>query len=254
MSIGTIPGKTLVAIADKLREKTNTTESITPEDMPVKIDNAYECGKKAEYDAFWDDFQQSGTRTDYIRGFASIGWTNSNFKPKYDIVAAGDATSMWQGAKITDLVSILNAQNVVFDMSQVTNAYMMFNSCRITHIPVCDARNSTNLQRMFNSCDAVIIDKLLVTSTQTFPNTFYAARMLTEIEIEGIIANDIDFQFSPLNAKSLVSIIEHLSDTTIGKKVSFKQSAIDTADWESTDYTSWYELVDTKPNWIVALI
>jgi hypothetical protein len=34
------------------------------------FDEVYDAGKQAEYDAFWDVFQNNGNRTDYARAFA----------------------------------------------------------------------------------------------------------------------------------------------------------------------------------------
>ena len=53
-------------------------------------------GRQAEYDEFWDAFQQNGNRTDYHFGFAGKGWRDETFKPKYDIVVrGGDSMFAW---------------------------------------------------------------------------------------------------------------------------------------------------------------
>ena len=47
----------------------------------------FEAGKKAQYDAFWDRYQDYGDRRDYTMLFAGAGWTPETFKPKYKIIA-----------------------------------------------------------------------------------------------------------------------------------------------------------------------
>ena len=50
-------------------------------------DAGYNSGKQAEYDAFWDAFQDNGKPTSYSRAF-SANWRSLDlFKPKYDIIA-----------------------------------------------------------------------------------------------------------------------------------------------------------------------
>ena len=106
------------AIADKIREKTGTTELIKPLDFASKIDDVYaagqnsggggydegfEAGKQAEYDAFWDTYQQNGERSNYYMGFAY--WEDSCYKPKHPIATASSgsvANMMFDSAKITD--------------------------------------------------------------------------------------------------------------------------------------------------------
>jgi hypothetical protein len=45
-----------------------------------------EDGKQAEYDAFWNAYQENGNKTIYGYSFAGTGWNSENYKPKYPIV------------------------------------------------------------------------------------------------------------------------------------------------------------------------
>ena len=45
----------------------------------------FEAGVKSEYDRFWDVYQENGNMTYYAYAFAGVGWTQSVFKPKYNI-------------------------------------------------------------------------------------------------------------------------------------------------------------------------
>lgn len=43
----------------------------------------YDAGKQAEYDRFWDAYQQNGTRGSYSYAFGGVAWTDETLKPKY---------------------------------------------------------------------------------------------------------------------------------------------------------------------------
>jgi len=257
MSIGTIPDKTLVAIADKLREKTSTTESITPEDMPVKIDNAYECGKKAEYDAFWDDFQFKGTRTAYNRAFYM--WAASIFKPKYDLKPTRadymfmDIFPEYNSKGGYSLIKALEAAGVTLDTSQCANfSYMLYYSY-VNEIGEIDTRSAVSVNAILSYAKYVKkVEKLILKDdgSQTLTASFEAAQALKDITFEGTIGESIDFQSSPLSKASIKNIIEHLSGASTGKIVTFKKSAKEAA------FTGdeWAELITQKPNWTFALV
>ena len=72
-------------------------------------------GKQAEYDAFWDKFQNYGNRRNYYYAFAwqqvaNEGWASDAYNPKYPIIAdateAGSPTAAQSifhySSKITD--------------------------------------------------------------------------------------------------------------------------------------------------------
>ena len=48
-------------------------------------DEGYTDGKQAQYDEFWDGYQQDGKRSHYINAFSGVGWTVKTYKPKYPI-------------------------------------------------------------------------------------------------------------------------------------------------------------------------
>ena len=60
-----------MSIADKL--------TTVAENVP----KVYEAGRKAEYDAEWDERQEYGNRIDHRYFFAGNGWTSYTFNPKY---------------------------------------------------------------------------------------------------------------------------------------------------------------------------
>lgn len=75
----------LTAIGDKLRSILGGTTKYKLDAMPAAIDQVYKKGQQAEYDRFWDEYQQNGTRTNYSYAFAGSAWTDASATPKYPI-------------------------------------------------------------------------------------------------------------------------------------------------------------------------
>lgn len=180
------------AIADKIREKTNTTDPIKPIDFESKIDEVYNTGyadgKQAEYDAFWDAYQENGNRETY--NYAFIGWTDDCYNPKYPvsiISASASIGNAYNSTKITDT-------KVPIVASCQTLVTLFSNSPSLVSIPHLDLTNVTNLiDRCFNFC----------------------TNLSNLIMVGSIQANGFDVHWSKsLTHDSLMSIIEALSDKT----------------------------------------
>ena len=181
----------------------------------------YGEGKKAEYDRFWDAYQEKGMRQSYGDAFAGYGWSNETFKPKYDIVPVGDRTAnLFYGTGISgSLPEILNGLGVRLDCKDMRNASNMFhNSEGITEIGELNLQSATNVNAAFASTQVLQrIEKLIIsdTGTLTFSSTFSGARALSYIRFEGVIGRDISFSASGLlTNESAQSIIDHLKDLT----------------------------------------
>ena len=209
----------MTAIADNIRSKTGGTEALTLDDMANGVNEVYEKGKKTQYDAFWDEFQQNGQRTQYNYAFGGVGWTMDTFKPKYDIEAV-NVGSMFYQTGITDLEAALNNEGVKFDTSKVTNFPSTFYYSKLEVIPELDCRNCANTASPFGltfrfSSSLHTIRNIILPSngTQEFNNTFTDCQLLKKITIEGVIGRSISFaSCSQLETKSLFSIIQHLKD------------------------------------------
>ena len=156
--------------------------------LKTDFDEVYEAGKKAEYDAFWDAFQENGNRDYYYYGFA-YRWNDGCYNPKYPIIC-GEGT---------------NNGNNVFRSSGITD----------TKVPIYI---TTSCQAMFYGCtDLKNITKLVVNENTSFANAFYQVYELENIVIEGVIGKDIDFKAcAKLTHDSLMSIINALKDGVSG--------------------------------------
>lgn len=192
------------------------------------VQQGIQQGRQAQYDEFWDNYQQNGARTQYDDGFAGIGWTADTFKPKYDITVVNGYRFMSQNNIQGDLVELLNSLGVTLDFSRCIGLQYGFGGNNITRIGVCDFRTLHNnnptafqSQIFFGITSLVTIDKLIVdqSPTATIPAydfTFSGATALKNITFEGTIAQKISFYSCPLTPRSMISIIKCLykySDT-----------------------------------------
>ena len=175
----------------------------------------YEAGKLAEWSEFWDVFQNNGSRTLYTSAFKT-GWNDKIFSPKYDICPT-ILDQTFQYTSIINLIDDLEKHNVKLDTSNCTNFSQAFQTSMITHYPTIDMSKAKNTNYTFGSnANVVKIEKLIVSKSTPFNNTFQSARKLEEITIEGTIGqNGFSVQWSDkLTHDSLLSILNALEDKT----------------------------------------
>ena len=195
------------------------------------------------YDQFWDAYQENGERTDYTNAFSYRGWTDETFNPKYNLVVTR-AGSMFHSSPITGHEKILSA-----DFSQCTSFGLAFIYSAIEEFGVIDLASVSNFGQAFQGAKVKKIAKLIVYERNTFNNTFLGTENLTDITFEGILADSISLQWSPLSRESILSCFSVLSDTATGKTASFQKTAVNAA--FTTD--EWNALVASKPNWTITL-
>lgn len=188
-----------------------------------------EQGKQAERDRVWDDVQADGGRNNYKDYFMGKGWkSGTSYNPKYpmECTANGYASNMFNGSGITDTlvpITIKGSHSAVF----------------------------------YNASSLVTIRDLDVSGvTGTMSDWFTGCSKLKNITFVNAIVQNTNFKNSPLTAKSLVNIVEHLSTTVTSKTLTLSQTAVENADWSTTDYASWDELVTTKKpsGWSISLV
>lgn len=195
-------------------------EGTPKSDYAKKVDAVYEAGKKSEYDTFWDSFQQNGNRTSYWSCISGGGWTNDNFKPKYDMRPT-DAYWMFRNAANIklDLVHRLNELGVELDFSNCTDLQYTFTNTGFTRIGIVDARKTPGLLQTFMSSDALVtIEEIKLKedgTTQSLSNyPFSGCSSLENINsITGYITSSVSFSGSPkLTHATLINIINALYD------------------------------------------
>jgi hypothetical protein len=121
-------------------------------------DEGFSAGQQAEYDRFWDAYQENGNRTEYVEGFCRRSWNADTYNPKYPITGVNYGfQSTFSNSSITDtkVDLILRGGN---------NMRATFNMCTrmvripslILEVPVTDAasafHNCLNLEEINVSC------------------------------------------------------------------------------------------------------
>ena len=234
------------------------------------LDDAFAAGKKAENDAFWDDYQQNGNRTDYSCAFGGIGWNDVSFKPKYNINIANDDLMFGNKCAISDLGKSLRDAGVT--MTIKSNAMgRMFQDFRGIKIggmnydyPLRSMSymfyRSTNLEEIEDTIP------LRDDGSCTCDQAFRLCYALKEIRFSGVIGQDgFDFKdCTQLSRASIESILNALSTTTKDLKITFSKEAVDVAFAEAgyigSESQTWDEWTTTLPidgefrgNWIFDL-
>lgn len=256
------------ATADAVRFVTGGEELIpwdTAEGFKESVEKVYEAGKKAEYDAFWDNFQNYGARRYYFTTFSNNNtsiWSCKNFKPKYDIICEGDCRQCfyaWErNIEPTDIGAILKKQGVILDTSKATNLidFFSYGYSIIGELPTISCESAgANTARLFRGVAVTTIEKVIVTEQTIYTDWFLYSGNLENIVFEGTIAqNGLNFKdCKKLSKDSHISIVNAFSITaTIS--ATFSKVAVDKAFETSVGANDgstspeWLALVGTRPN------
>lgn len=189
------------AIADKIRGHLGTTDLIKPNEFADKIDvvaeekyaAGIEQGKQAQYDEFWDAYQNNGKRKDYESAFRF--WQDEMFYPKYDIVPNGSPASYMFfrfGVNVNfsptpfNLSERLKQCNVELDTSKATNLQYAFSASGITQIPEVSTMGVTTIAYMCYSASLLQTAENIVLKedgSQLLSSTFAGCTALENIMI-----------------------------------------------------------------------
>lgn len=258
----------LTATAEAIREHTGKEDLMKLEEMPEEIEGVFEAGKKSEYDAFWDEFQDYGNRTHYLNAFDGKGFNKNNFYPKYNIVF-GENESNWTFIRWNDddkhtlnLKERMELCGVSFDFTQLKTSIQTFYYTKFTEIPALDMSNVTSFDRTFAyNYGLKSIEELTIGKDASFNDAFAHSNVLEKLIIKGCIGgNGFNTQWcTKLSKDSIISIINALSTSTSGLTVTLSQTAVNrafaTATGAENGSTSeeWLALAATKSNWTISL-
>ena len=198
----------MTAIADAIRDKTGKTDALTLDNMAEDISRVYESGQKAQYDEFWDNFQDNGNRTNYSRAFGKY-WNDAIFNPKYAIKPVGTIAYIFAYSGLTDIAKLFADSGVEFDTSEATafNEFASYSST-ISHLPAISTVGASSLDSIFYNNGAIhTIDKLIFKDdgSQTWASSaFNGLASLVNIRIEGKIGASLNLsKASKLSYESL---------------------------------------------------
>ena len=223
----------------------------------------YDAGKKAQYDEFWDTYQQNGTRTNYNFAFCGKGWNNETLKPKYDIIAKVSAgVQIFRECDFSgSLKEHFENLGISLDFKDCTQMQFAFYACdQITELPFLDLKNSTNNNYAFQYCTKLKNLSSAVSENATFTNTFDSCNALVNLDVTGNIGNSVNLRWSKsLTKASIISIIKALWNSASGKTLTLSSTAVNGIDWSNTvidgvTYNTFDDVANIKPNWNILLI
>lgn len=184
-------------------------------DSSAAYENGYQIGfidgEKSEHDHFWDIYQNSGQREDYMYAFAGPGWTDETFIPKYDI-APRLCSYMFASTGITDLRNL--PVSISFDtVTGIMTSFLYYAS--IKYIGIIDVHNAESIDGILNRADSLVyVEKLIFKSTaeQNAGSTTFRCRSLIDIVFEGNVDSSVNISYSPLSIDSMKSFISCLKN------------------------------------------
>jgi surface protein len=186
------------AIADAIRSKTGSTESIVAEDFPEVIESIIAGGDPSidPVAAEVGSIIMDKTNMRYMFAYCSDLTT----VPLFDTSKATNMDYMFQDCSDLTTVPLFNTMNVtnmigmfqncdvlttvpLFNTSKVTNMQQMFYGCNVlTTVPLFDTSKATNMSSMFQNCSDLTTVPLFNTSKVTnMGSMFYGCTGLTTV-------------------------------------------------------------------------
>lgn len=204
---------------------------------------------------FWDDFTDSGTRTNY--GYAFRHWGCEYIRPTRKIIPTDNQSGCNTFFKNTKLKKV---EAAYFDFSQKgrgTNSqqgyYYTFYGCSaLEEVEDIGMQADYGYSAAFSNCPELhTIAKIRCDENTGFTETLDYATALENVTFEGVIGKNLNVRWSKkLSKDSITNIVSCLSDTASGKTLTLSKTAVNNA---FTD-AEWTALADTKKNWTVSLL
>lgn len=191
------------------------------------VPSVYETGSKNGIYAWWLKFQELRELRGYQYAFRNNTWTDDIYEPVMPInaVSGQNHNDMFRNTWITDTKVPIYFKHV--------GATQVFNSDSLQTIRLLDVNEAVTYVNWFSGCTALI-----------------------NINMSGVIGNDIEFRSSPLNKSSIQSIVNCLSSTVSGKTLTLNKMAVNSAfkinvDDENTYPvgSEYYTLRHSRDNW-----
>lgn len=238
-----MPKADYVEVCDTIREKIGTTDAIKSGELVSRVNEVYEAGKKVEHDAFWDAYQNNGSRTDYALAFANLNanWTDKSYNPKYPLKVT-NASQMFQSCGVVDT-------KIECDFSKCTNFHWTFRNSQIKHIGVVDFSSCNIIDGTFtflNNCTD--IDEIICHENLALSQFSYSFK-LVNVKFSGVIAkNGLDVGHSTaLSHDSLMSVINCLKDYS--KDTSGTSWAVTLGSANHSKLTNAEKAIATEKGW-----
>lgn len=232
--------------------------------LKTDIDGVYEAGKKAEYNEFWDRFQNYGKREYYKHAF--FQWRHEYIRPKYKVCPDNRVYNYIVDSMFESCEKLKVIEKEYFDFSNYTPINNTASGCWLLTYSNCKsleifydvgmkAGGYSNTWRYNQKLRKIEVMRCCQAGGYASP--FHGCTELTEIRTEGEIGKSFPIPQSPLSKESLKSIITCLHDYSgsayaFNFTVTFKASAFAKLEKEgaTAEYNgeacTWAELIDNK--------
>lgn len=189
--------------------------------------NGFDAGKQAQNEALWGAIQNDGNRTEYGSAFFGGSWTKETFKPTFSIRPTQAASCFLHfnnapnDLEQIDFVELAEKQGIEIDFSACKNMNMAFGTGGISRLGTVDVRQSTILTGTFYGSynkqqGLVTIERLIVSENTVFAtNTFQDCAFLEHLTVEGIIAHDLNLQWSKKLSRASIESVLWAADESI---------------------------------------
>lgn len=236
--------------------------ALSRHDHTDEYNDGFEKGKDAEWDEFWEEFQNGGTRQRYE--YAFYMFTPSLFKPKYKkfICRAQAQLFRYFGYYGVDAAHDFVEMGIELDFSNSASgdfSFIFATGGGIKRLGTIDLTKATTLTYAFAGPYAAHndrlqqIDKLICAENNAWEkNSFANATALSHIGFEGVVARSLYLQECPLDVESMKAAILCLKNFAGTDKesvytVKFSDScwvALE-ADSAAPDGGTWKDYVDS---------
>lgn len=221
-------------------------------------------GARAEYDRFWDNYQDNGNREHYTYAFSGLGWKKEIFKPKYDIIPSVCGSMFYRTNMKIDMVDLLETQGIVLDLSKSENVSSLCNNAYFTRLGIINTTSAPDLSAIFSSCiflEEVLGLVLKDDGSQKFSaSSFQSCSKLIRMPVSGVIGqNGFDIHWSTGLSKASLESIVNAASTTASITITLSSVAVkrefETSAGANDGNTSqeWKDLVATRPTVTFAL-
>ena len=222
--------------------------------------NGYREGAEQLYRALWGALQELGNRTNY--DYCFYNWPDGICYPEYHM-GISSAKNMFRGCKASNLRESLRDR---LHTNNCKDFYYMFCEAKTSALPQIIIPYGVNLKVFdgaFSWCSNLVSAEIVFNEGEgTYPSSmFNGSSKLKDIDVSGIIANGglSFYSQQSLSKQTIIDIIHILADYTSGLSITFSRNAVNKAfetasnKWNGTSSTEWLNLVNSKPNWTIAL-
>lgn len=216
-------------IANAIRSKLGTTDTIKASDFPTKIEEIVPSTTPTVKELFdskktcYYEFYKATLTTNELNSLLKYNDTENvtNMSAMFSDCNNITTIPVLDTSKVTDMSNMFRNNNrlasiPVLDTGNVTNMSYMFSSCSsLTTIPILDTSNVNNMNYMFRYCSSLSeLPALDVSNVTSTTNMFSGCSSLKSILMTGMKVNFDISSSTRFERSDLVTILNNLATVT----------------------------------------